>query len=50
MTTADLTLYFAIFNSLAVPLMLHAYRWTRRVEKRIARLERMLDLDPLHSH
>ena len=50
MTTADLTLAFTIFNSLAVPLMLSAWRWTKRVEKRLSRLERVLSLDPLTTN
>lgn len=50
MNVADLTFAFAIFNSLAVPLLLYGYRWTKKVERRLERLERELDLHPLNSH
>ena len=49
MTTAELTLILSAFNTLAVPLLLAARRWTKRVEKRLDRIERELDLVPLHT-
>lgn len=50
MSVADWTLCFAIFNSLAVPLLLHGYRWTKKVERRLERLERELRLHPLDTN
>ena len=45
MTTAELTLCLTAFNTLAVPLMLTAWKWTKRVERRLARLEHELKLE-----
>ena len=50
LNVAELTLALACFNSLAVPLILGARRWMRRVERRLDRVERMLALDPLPTH
>ena len=50
MNVADMTLILAAFNSLAVPLLLAGRAWTKRVERRLQRLERHLDLDPLHTN
>ena len=49
MTLAEVTFAFTVFNSLAVPLMVSAWRWTKRVERRLTRLERHLALDPIHT-
>lgn len=50
MTIAEITLALAVFNSAAVPLLIAGRAWTKRVERRLARLERHLNLDPLTSH
>ena len=50
MTIAEATLYLAIFNSLAVPLIIGARRWAKRVERRLDRIERELRLEPIHTH
>lgn len=50
MTTAEYTLILAAFNALAVPLLVSARAWTKRVERRLNRIERHLDLDPITNH
>jgi len=47
MSIAEATFLLAIFNSLAVPLLLAGWKWTRRVERRLTRLERV---NGLHAH
>lgn len=50
MTIAEATFLLAIFNSVAVPLLMVAVKWRKSVDRRLERIERQLDLDPLTSH
>lgn len=49
MTIEQATFVLAVVNSTAVPLLLAAHRFMRRTERRLDRLERELELHPLHT-
>lgn len=49
MTIEQATFVLAIINSAAVPMLLAAHKFMRRVERRLDRLERELDLHPIHT-
>ncbi len=50
MSIAEATFALAIFNSIAVPLLLQAVKWRKSVDRRLARIEHHLDLDPITNH
>lgn len=50
LSVAEATLYLSAFNGLAVPLILWARRWPKRVERRLGRIERVLQLEPLQTN
>ncbi|WP_165349720.1 hypothetical protein [Methylibium sp. Pch-M] len=49
MTIEQATFLLALLNCTAVPMLLAAHKFMRRVERRLDRLERVLGLDPLHT-
>lgn len=49
MTMEQATFLLAVLNSTAVPMLIAAHKFMRRVERRLDRLERELDLHPIHT-